>query len=135
MIQESPTRYFQNSPSFDRVSVGATRSQRNLSIRFLTVLSSFSRSRAAEGANSIFQSIAFDQLFEGNEFLAGSTAFDQPLSGDRQILDIVDVFDQCLLHDVGLAASRKRRELLEAGFQFWVQLESEHVAVSLAGAI
>src|SRR5271170_334074 len=129
MIQESPTRYFQNSPSFDRASIGATRSYRNFSIRFLAVLSSFSRSRAADGANSIGHSIAFDQLFEGNEFLAASAAFDQPLSGDRQILDIVDLFQQRLLHDVGLAASRKRRELLEAGFQFWGQFESEHVAV------
>ena len=55
------------SPMDRGSSRGPTRRCRKLRTRFLTLLSSFSRSRAADPVNSILQAMARDQFLSGNE--------------------------------------------------------------------
>jgi hypothetical protein len=51
------------------------------------------------------------------------------LLGDREVLNVAEMLYYGFSHDVDLGASRPRRELLEASFQFRGQFESEHVTV------
>src|ERR1017187_5393343 len=137
MIRQSPTRYFQNSPSFEPRNASpmlrgstsaATRSYKNRSMRRVTWGSSLSRSRLASLSNSTFQvAMLFHHFLKRHGVAAASAQILQPLFGDVDVFEIVEVIHQGLADVVAFGSPSVLCQLVKPLFDGCRKSDGNHI--------
>ena len=95
-------------------------------MRFAAWESSLSRSRAAARSNSIRQAVPLHQRVQGNRRIVTGAALNQPELGEVQILEIVEMFKDCLTDVIALAASGSPRERIKTSLDFGGKPDGQH---------
>src|SRR5712691_12245030 len=123
MRRQSPTRYFQNSPSFEPckacpmlrgLSNRATRSSRNFRMRLLCCGSSLPSSRSTWAESSIFRAMPLQSILKWDGLLFPGADTIQGALGLIQVLKVVQVFEDGLADVEGLGAAGAAGELFQA---------------------